>query len=57
MSKPMLHVMRAFFLAQLLIAVVFMPTAKAIRLLPLHVMLWAVIEIVNFVKTRKEVKA
>lgn len=53
----MRHVMRAFFLAQLLIAVVFTPTAKAIRLLPLHVMLWAVIEIVNFIKTRREVKA
>lgn len=57
MSKPMLHVMRAFFLAQLVIAVVFTPTAKAIRLLPLHAMLWAVIEIVNLIKTRKEVKA
>lgn len=53
----MRHVMRAFFVAQLLIAVVFTPTAKAIRLLPLHVTLWAVIEIVNFVKARKEVKA
>ncbi len=56
MSKPMQHVMRAFFLAQLVIAVVFTPTGKAIKLLPLHATLWAVIEIVNFVKTRKEVK-
>ena len=54
MSKPMLYVMRTFFALELLVAVVFTPTLRAIRLIPFWLIAWAIMEIGNTIKTRKE---
>ncbi len=54
MSKPMLYVMRTFFALELLVAVVFTPTLKAIRLIPFWLIAWAIMEIIKAIKAQKD---
>ena len=54
MSKPMLYVMRTFFALELLVAVVFTPTLKAIKLIPFWLIAWAIMEIAKVIKAQKD---
>ncbi len=50
MSKPKLYTLRALLALEAAAVVVFMPTQRAIRLIPLLAATWLAVEAVNGVK-------
>lgn len=54
MSKPKLYTLRALLALEAAAAVVFTPTQRAIRLIPLLAAAWLVVETVNAIKSRRK---
>lgn len=54
MRKPILYALRALLTLEAAVAVVFTPTEKAIRLIPLLAAAWLAAEAVNAVRIKKQ---
>lgn len=54
MHKPLLYAMRILLALQLASAVVFTPTQKVIRLIPLLAAAWLTVEAVNAIKSHRK---
>ena len=54
MRKPMLYFLRALLALEAAAAVVFTPTQRAIRLIPLLAAAWLAVEAVNIIKSHKK---
>lgn len=52
MSKPKLYTLRALLALEAAAAVVFMPTQRAIRLIPLLAAAWLAVEAVNAMRIK-----
>ena len=54
MSKPKLYTLRALLALEAAAAVAFMPTQRAIRLIPLLAAAWLAVETVNAIKSHRK---
>lgn len=54
MSKPKLYTLRALLALEAAAAVVFTPTQRAIRLIPLLAAAWLAVEAVNALRIKKQ---
>lgn len=54
MSKPKLYTLRALLALEAAAAVVFTPTQRAIRLIPLLAAAWLAVETVNAMRIKKQ---